>query len=339
VKKTIYDIAEELNLAPSTISKAINNTGNVSAKTRKRVLDYIKEVGYVPANSARMLRSTRSYTIGVVFSEETNIGLEHTFFSSLLEHFKKYVEKLGYELSFIVTQLGTNKLSYYEWCINKKVDGVYIVVGGYSDYGIIELANKNIPVVSNDILMKGVKTFICDNKQGIDISLDYFRNKSKLNRIGMIAGPLNAKAFKMRYEAFISYFKSIGIDVDPNYICESKSFGFNGGYEACEEMIRKNKVFPEGLIVASDDIAVGVLRCLYDHGIKVPEDVQIIGFDDVNIAKLTTPKLSTIRQDTTLMAETAAANLIRMIEDSEYEVPDITELPVSLVIRETTREK
>ena len=93
MKKTIYDIAKELNLAPSTISKAINNTGNISKKTRARVLEYIKEVGYVPVNSARALKSNRSYTIGVVFSEETNIGLEHTFFSSLLEHFKKILKR------------------------------------------------------------------------------------------------------------------------------------------------------------------------------------------------------------------------------------------------------
>lgn len=338
MKKTIYDIAKELNLAPSTISKAINNTGNISKKTRARVLEYIKEVGYVPVNSARALKSNRSYTIGVVFTEELNIGLEHTFFSSLLEHFKKYIEKMGYELSFIVTQLGNNKMSYYEWCVNKKVDGVYIVVGGYGDDGILELASKNIPVVSNDILIDGVKTFICDNKQGINLGLNYLREKAKLSRIGMITGPLNSKAFKMRYDAFINYFDSKNIPINHDYICEAKSFGYTSGYQACEQIIKNNKILPEGLIITSDDLAVGVLRCLYDHGIKVPDDMQIIGFDDINIARLTIPQLTTIRQDTTLMAETAADKLLKMIEDPSYEVPDVTELPVTLVIRETTKE-
>ncbi|PKK93030.1 MAG: LacI family transcriptional regulator, partial [Tenericutes bacterium HGW-Tenericutes-6] len=96
-KRTIYTIAEELKLAPGTISKVLNGTGNVSDHTRERVLHYIKEVGYVPASSARMLKSKRTYTVGVVFTEESDIGLEHSFFSSILQHFKTYLEKEGYE--------------------------------------------------------------------------------------------------------------------------------------------------------------------------------------------------------------------------------------------------
>lgn len=337
MKKTIYDISRDLNLAPSTISKVINNKGNVSAATRKRVLEYVKEVGYVPVNSARMLKSGRSYTIGVVFTEELNIGLEHTFFSSLLQHFKKYVEKQGYELSFIVTQLGNNKMSYYEWCINKKVDGVYIVVGDYNDEGILELASKNIPVVSNDILIDGVKTFISNNYQGIQIGLDFLFNEAKLKTVGLISGPLSSKAFKMRYDAYIEYFNSKNMKINDNYIYETKSFGFTSGYQAMKQLIEQNDNLPQGLIVESDDLAIGVLRCLHDHNIKVPEDIQIIGFDDINIARVATPSLTTIKQDTVLMAETAAFHLIKMIEDETHHVDDVTQLPVSIVLRETTK--
>ena len=89
----------------------LNRTGSVSQKTRERVLDYIATVGYVPASSARKLKSKRSYTLGVVFTEESNIGLEHSFFSSILQHFKTYSEQRGYELSFIVTKLGEHQMS------------------------------------------------------------------------------------------------------------------------------------------------------------------------------------------------------------------------------------
>ncbi len=101
-KKTIYTIAKALELSPGTISKVLNQNGNVSEHTRERVLKYIKEVGYVPAKSARNLKSKRTFTIGVVFTEALNIGLEHAFFSSLLQHFKSYVERFGYELSFLL---------------------------------------------------------------------------------------------------------------------------------------------------------------------------------------------------------------------------------------------
>ena len=336
-KKTIYDIAKDLNLAPSTISKVINHKGNVSDATRKRVLDYVKEVGYVPTSSARMIKSGRSYSIGVVFTEELNIGLEHAFFSSLLQHFKTYAERQGYELSFIVSQLGNHKMSYYEWCLNKKVDGVYIVVGAYDDKGILDLAKRDIPVVSNDILLDGIKTFISNNEQGINIALDFFFNEAKLKRVGMISGPLSSRAFKTRHDAFYKYFDNKGLTVNPNHIVESKSFGFTSGYKAMEQMIKNQKELPEGIIVGSDDIAIGVLRCLYDNNIKVPEEIQLIGFDDIHSARLLTPSLSTIRQDTVKLGEAAAASLIKMIEDPTFEVPQLVELPVNLILRETTK--
>ena len=200
-KRTIYTIAEELNLAPGTISKVINRTGNVSDQTRERVLAYIKEVGYVPASSARMLKSKRTYTVGIVFTEESDVGLEHSFFSSILQHFKTHVEKEGYELSFIVKKLGKHELSYYEWCINKRVDGVYIVVGNYTDQGLYELVKSGIPCVSTDMLLPGLHTVISDNEQGIRITLEYIKNHLKKQRVSMISGPISSKAFNERLVA------------------------------------------------------------------------------------------------------------------------------------------
>lgn len=337
MKLTIYDIAKALDLAPSTISKVINNKGSASEATRKRVLEYIKEVGYVPSNSARMLKSSNSYTIGIVFTEELNIGLEHSFFSSILQHFKTEVEKEGYELSFIVTRMGKNKQSYYEWAINKKVDGIYIVTGDYNDQGILELAEKNIPVVSTDIFMKGIKTTISDNIQGIQLSLDYLFNEQKLKTVGLIAGPLQSKAFQIRYDAYLNYFKEHNHEVISSYIVEAESFGFTSGYQAATNLIINNEKLPEGLLVGSDDIALGVLRAFKDNNISVPNDIQIIGFDDIQYAKHFTPNLTTIRQNRALMGQTAAKNLIEMIRDKEADIEDLTLIPVELIKRETTK--
>ncbi len=335
MKLTIYDIARELNLAPSTISKVINNKENVSKKTRQLVSDYIKKVGYVPKNSARMLKSKKSNIIGVVFSEETNIGLEHSFFSSILQHFKTYVEERGYELTFIRTQFGHNNMSYYQWCMNKGVDGVYIVVGDYDDEGIFELANKDIPVVSTDILIDGIKTTISNNKQGIFLSLDHYY-KNNVKTVGLIHGPLNSKAFKMRYDAFYEYHKINNLKVNESFVIPARSFGFTSGYDATTQLIKANKVLPEGLIVGSDDIALGVLKALRDNNIKVPEEIQVIGFDDIAFSQYFTPSLTTIRQDKALIAENAAKELLDMIENKEEHKTSIKEMPVSLILRETT---
>ena len=335
MKRTIYTIASELGLSPGTISKVINRTGNVSEETRERVLAHIKEVGYVPVTSARMLKSKRSYTIGVVFSEDLHIGLEHPFFSSILQHFKNYVENEGYELSFIVSKLGNNRMSYYEWCMNKKVDGVYIVVGDYGDEGLYELAKKHIPCVSTGILIPGIHSIISDNIMGIQLSLDHLYLTNRLKSVGLIAGPQQSKAFFERYEAFKAYHADHQLAIRPEHVVFAESFGFTSGYQAALKLIENP--LPEGLLVGSDDIALGVLKAFKDKGIRIPQDIQIIGYDDIAFAKHFTPALTTVKQDRELIATTAAKKLLQLINNPNIKVEEVIRIPVELVLRETTR--
>ncbi len=336
-KRTIYTIAKELNLAPGTISKVLNQTGNVSDQTRARVLAYIKEVGYVPASSARMLKSKRTYTVGVVFTEESDIGLEHSFFSSILQHFKTYLEKEGYELSFIVKKLGKHEMSYYEWCMNKRVDGVYIVVGNYSDQGLYELVNSGIPCVSTDMILPGLHTVISDNDQGIKVTLDYVKNITKKSKVAMVSGPLNSKAFAERLIAFKKYAEQLKLITNESSIVYAESFGFTSGYNAVLKLMKQMTEKPEVILVASDDIALGVLKGLRDLEIKVPEDIQVIGFDDIAFAKHFTPSLTTVAQDRKQLGETAAKLLIALMENPEAEIDEVVKLPVTLIARDSTK--
>ena len=337
-KRTIYNIAKELNLAPGTISKVLNQTGNVSELTRKRVLAYIKEVGYVPNNSARMLKSKRTYTVGIVFTEESDVGLEHSFFSSILQHFKTYVELRGYELSFIVKKLGQHELSYYEWCMNKRVDGVYIVVGNYNDKGLYELIHSSIPAVSTDMLVPGLHTVVSDNDQGIKLIFDYIKGELKLNKLAFISGPKSSKAFNERVDAYHHYINLYGFN-NISDVTYAESFGFTSGYNAVVKLMSSSSDKPELIMVASDDLALGVLKGLNDLNLKVPEDIQVIGFDDIAFAKHFTPSLTTIRQDRKLLGETAAKRLIELMDHPDDELEEVVKLPVELVIRESTRKK
>jgi len=336
-KRTIYDIASELGLAPGTISKVLNHTGNVSLKTRERVLTYIKQVGYVPTSSARMLKSKRTYTIGVVFTEESDIGLEHSFFSSILQSFKTYVENEGYELSFIVRKLGNNELTYYEWCMNKRVDGVYIVVGDFNDQGLHEILESGIPAVSTDMFLPGLHTVIGDNDQGIKITLEYVKNELKKKHIAMVGGPATSKAFVERLISFQKYAKEMKLQSTADDIVLSESFGFTGGFNAVGQLMKQVKSRPEVILAASDDIALGVIKGLTSMGIKIPEDIQVIGFDDIAFAKHFTPALTTVAQNRRLIGETAAKMLIQLIESPEDEIEELIMLPVKLMEKETTK--
>ncbi|MCF7930527.1 MAG: LacI family transcriptional regulator [Acholeplasmataceae bacterium] len=336
-KRTIYDIATELELTPGTISKVLNHTGNVSSKTRERVLAYIKQVGYVPTSSARMLKSKRTYTIGVVFTEESAIGLEHSFFSSILQSFKSYVENEGYELSFIVRKLGKNHLTYYEWCMNKRVDGVYIVVGDINDQGLHEILESGIPAVSTDMFLTGLHTVVSDNDQGIRISMEYVRDVLKKKHVAVVAGPVTSKAFVERLISFRKYAKDFNFSTSEEDIVLSESFGFTGGFNAVRQLMKQVKNKPEVILAASDDIALGVIKGLTSMSIKIPDDIQVIGFDDIAFAKHFTPALTTIAQDRKLLGETAAKMLINLIESPEDEIDEIITLPVQLVERESTK--
>ena len=333
-RKNIYMIAKELHLSPSTISKVLNRTGSVSKQTRDRVTSYIQTVGYVPQSSARKLKSKRSYTIGVVFTEESNVGLEHSFFSSILQHFKTYLEKQGYELAFIVTKLGEHQMSYYEWCLNKRVDGIYIVVGNYSDQGLYELVGKGIPCISTDMILPGLHTVISDNAQGINLALEYVKYRIQKQKIALIAGPKSSKAFNEREFHFHNIGQALGFNT--SHVVYTESFGFTSGYQAMEELLKTCQ--PEVVLVNSDDLALGALKCCRDKGLRVPDDIQFIGYDDITFAKHFTPSLTTIRQDRKLLGETAASLLIQMIEHPESEVQEITKCPVSLIVRESTKE-
>jgi len=333
-RKNIYMIAKELHLSPSTISKVLNRTGSVSQKTRDRVLTYIQTVGYVPQSSARKLKSKRSYTIGVVFTEESNVGLEHSFFSSILQHFKTYLEKQGYELAFIVTKLGEHQMSYYEWCLNKRVDGIYIVVGNYSDQGLYELVGKEIPCISTDMILPGLHTVISDNAQGISLALEYVKSRIRKDKIALIAGPESSKAFHERVMYFHQFGQALGFDT--KHVVYTESFGFTSGYQAMQQLLERCQ--PEVVLVNSDDLALGALKCTQERGLRVPDDIQFIGFDDIAFAKHFTPSLTTIKQDRKLLGETAASLLIHMIEHPDAVVQEITKCPVSLIIRESTKE-
>lgn len=336
MKKTIYDVAKDMNLSPGTISKILHNKGNVSQKTRERVLAYVKEIGFVADSSARILKAKRSSTLGIVFSDIAEFGLEHPFFSSVLQHFKNYVEKNGYEIVFIVNRIGQQELSYLRWCKVKKVDGVLIVTGNINKPNIIELVNSDIPSVSVDITMENLTTVISDDTMGIKLGLDY-AIKSGLKRFGCVSGPYTSRAYNERFMVFKKTVEENNLIFNEEYCSEAESYGFTGGYKATEEIIKNNEIMPDFLFAFSDELAFGVIRCLEDNGYKVPEDISVIGFDDVYFAKLFSPKLTTIRQNKKEIGEVAAQTLLDIIENQKAPISPVKCIPVELVVRDSTK--
>jgi len=332
MRTTIYDVAKAL-----TISKILNNTGSVSVETRERVLQYVKEIGYVADTNARILKSKYSYTIGVIFSDISLVGLEHPFFGSIIQHFKTYVEKAGYEVVFITSKVGAHQLTYLEWCRNKKVDGVFIVSGNINNAYIQELVQSELPCVSSDIIMPGLHSVLSNDYEGIQLGFDYAMGMG-MKRIAMLSGPQTSRAFYQRQDAYYNLLGKHRLEHRVEWVKEANGFGYTSAYNATRQWVDEWKLSPDIILAQSDDLAFGVIRALEESGFHVPKDISVIGFDDINFARLFTPALTTIRQDKQAIGEGAAKLLLHYIQHPEHRKEStVTHIPVEIVIRDSTR--
>jgi DNA-binding LacI/PurR family transcriptional regulator len=335
MKKNITQVAKDLNLSVGTVSKIVNNKGNISEETRARVLEYVREIGYVADSSARILKSKKSWTIGVIYSDISLVGFEHPFFSKILQSFKSTVEKEGYDIVLIVSKLGKNEMTYLEWCKNKKVDGILIVMGNINNPNIIEVVSSDYPCVSTDIIMPNLRSIISDDYQGIKIAIDHAIELG-FKKISILSGPTSSRSFVTRIEAYRNEMTNRGLAFNDQDVCISPGFDDKSAYHATREWLKNKKDLPEYLLVTSDVMAFGVIRGIQSLGFKVPEDISVIGFDDIDFSRHFIPNLSTISQDTKKIGEEAAKELLKSIEINKKGAPEVIRVPVKLVTRDTT---
>ena len=334
---TIYDIAKRAGCASSTVSKALNHSSEVSQKRKKEILAIAKEMGYVPNANARLLKTRNSWSIGILFSEDLNIGLEHHFFSGVLQEFKAYVEDLGYEVTFVSKKVGEQPLTYLEWCKYKNIDGVFILTVDVNDANLKELTESGLPIVTVDNGLINVPTIISDNAQGTRMAIEYLHMKGA-NRIAHIAGPLRSFAAMERLNAYKDTLKQLGIESDDGLVIEAHNSDYNSGKNALEQLLKQSKVMPEAIYAANDDIALGAIIALRERGYRVPDDVSVIGFDNIELTRYTSPSLTTVSQNKKMIGTEAAKHLIALINKECHISPGIVKrVPVELIVRESTK--
>ncbi len=334
-KITIHDLARDLKLSPGTISKILNGQGTIPDTTRERVIHHAKVQGYVPSHSARILKAKHSWTIGVVFSDIASFGLEHPFFGSIIQAFKNYVEEKGYEIVFIPKRLGNQEQSYLQWANNKHVDGVLILTGDINAKDMQELVQSNIPCVSTDIIMPGLTTVISDDHQGIEIIVDHYLSQG-YQRIYAYSGSILSRAYQERTEAYQKLMHKHKLN-NPGYAYTiSEKYGVQAAYEHALYWVQRWKVIPDAIVAFSDDIAIGLIRALKEKGFRVPEDIAVSGYDDIQFAQYHQPSLTTLKQQKRRIAETAADKLLYQIKNQKAE-NSIMRIPVSLIKRQSSR--
>ncbi|MGL4972313.1 MAG: LacI family DNA-binding transcriptional regulator [Culicoidibacterales bacterium] len=329
---TIYDIAKELNLSSATISKVINNYPDVSAKTRERVQNFLKEINFHPNSHAQTLSTKKSWMMGVVYYEETGVGLSHPYFSSVIDAFKKAAEAEGYSIHFGSKNsrlMNDNYLDYFRY---RNVDGIVVFCTDPKDKQTWQMIESEMPVVIIDMKIAGATTVNSANESGCEMAVSYLTSLGH-TKIAHIAGCQGENwVSQVRERGFIEAMDQRGLPVLPGFIQHGENFSYESGYQAMKNLLT-NDQRPTAVFAASDLIAAAAIAAIRDADLCVPEDISVIGFDDIELAKFLTPKLTTVRQDTKTLGKKAAQLLINHIDKQQTEIDYI--VPVEFIIRES----
>lgn len=330
---TIYDIAKLTGFSPTTVSKVFNGYTDVSEKTKRKILEAAQELGYVPNAHARTLTTKRSWTIGMLFNETSGAGLLHPYFGGVIEGFKKVATSKGYDLMFITKDIGGKPSGYLEHCKIRGVDGVFVVLPEYTDPYFYELIEAGIPSVVVDWDTTHASTIYSDSLQGSELAVNYLYSLGHRS-IAHIGGG-HSFAGEKRMQGFVGSMQRLGLPIRPEYIVHgSFDFTIESGRKAMEQLLQLDER-PTAVFTAGDNLAVGAMLAIREHGLTIPDDISIVGFDDIEMAKFLTPALTTIRQNSYGLGSKAADMLIYLIEGNEGYQREI--LPVELVVRDSCR--
>lgn len=326
---TIVDVARLAGVTPTTVSRVINNRGYISEKTKKRVHEAMDELGYQPNEIARSLTKQKSNTIGVIVPH-----IYHPYFAKLISNLENEAAKKDYKIILCNSKEKAEKeKQYLDMCKSNRVAGIIICSGNVESN---KINTGGIPVVLLEKNFEEGKLGIqCDNYQGGKLATEHLIEcgcKKILHLSGVIDEEMPAdnreKAFidvcsKNEIEYFIKKY-----DID--------TYNQMNYYDYIKAALNEIEGV-DGIFASSDLIAAQVIQVCNEIKIRIPEDIKLVGFDDVDISQLTTPRITTVHQPIKEMARLS----IELI-DAKYnniEVNEKTILPIKLIIRESTVNK
>lgn len=332
---TIKELAKKLGVSQGTVSKALNDRKDVGQELKARIKKVAEEMGYTPNPIARRLSTNKSYTIGVFILSRDNIKLPENFGVYFLDGIAEEASKNDYDLLFftITSAMKQNK-SYIKLCEERRVDGAVFIGISQDDPHLKEISKSKIPVAVIDAVVEGEKVMCIssDNKDGVKKGMEYLYNAGKRD-IAIISSSPVSEVARERYEAYIDFMKEHKIYEKKNiYI---GNFTSESGYEAAKEMIRSGNV-PRAIFAAGDYMALGAIRALKEEGYRIPEEVSVLGFDNVVPSEYSDPPLTTVSQDGLTIGKEAIKSLLTYINENKK--IESKKIGTRLVIRSSVKE-
>lgn len=328
---TIYDIADKLKLSPATVSRALKDKSIVNQKTKKRIFDMAEKIGYRTNHFARNLRNQKTDTIGVIIPRVNSY-----FMSAVIAGIEKVVKSEGYTL--IISQSSEeeeNEVASANAMFNNRVDGLLVSLA-YNTKSLLHFEpflKRNIPVVFFDRVMQGTQSSYIqiDNQKAAFEATEHLIQQS-CKRIVHITALSQQDVYANRLKGYKKALTKHGIVFKEKYILKG-TLSLEYGKAAAEAILRL-KTRPDGIFVANDNCAVGCMMTLKEKGIRIPEDMAIVGFNNDPVSQVIDPNLTTIDYQGTEMGEVAARQLINQLHPTTEMPPaNNTVLPSSLIVR------
>jgi len=332
---TIRDLAKRAGVSVATVSRVLNNYPDVSTETKLKVLALAKEMNFRPSAAARSLVTRRSNIIGVFFLQDhVNAMILHPFFQEVIVGFKRAVGAAGFDLLFFTSSRPADRhFSYLRHCRHHQVDGVVLMGVDRGDKQMAELASSGLPCMSVDVDVLGKRAgyVLSDNREG---GMQAVRHLGSLGhtRIALINGHPTSKPTHDRFVGYRDALEDLGLPYRSEYVLYD-DYTWEHGYASMKTLLDLPEP-PTAVFACADLIAMGAIKAIRERGLHVPEDVAIVGFDDIEFASMVHPALTTVRQAKEAMGRAAGEALVRLIEEPGSS-PPILVLPTELVIRES----
>jgi len=326
---TIKDVAKYAGLSIATVSKYING-GRVREKNRQRIEEAIKALDFKVNELARGLKTSRTMTVGVLIP-----SLENIFFTSIISYVENILLQNRYS-TIVCDYRNDTELERirFEFLIDKMVDGIIMVPYGEDIVYINKAFKKNIPVVFIDRMIKGIE---CDVILADNLNASYNAVEQLIirghRRIGIICGPKDIYTTQERLKGYIRVYEDYSLEVDERLI-KFGNYDVESGYNLLLKLLEEVPP-PSAVFVTNYEMTLGAVMAVNEKNIRIPQDLSLIGFDNIQLAKIVKPSLSIVTQPIQQIGEVAASVLLKRMKGDYSNFPSVYRLKTDLLLRES----
>lgn len=324
---TIRDVAQKAGVSPATVSRYLNDSAPVSAEVAQRIQEVMSDLKYIPSATARQLATQKAHAIGVLLTDMNSV-----FFPPLISGIESIVQQEGYNL-LVASRRAGNGVDAQIPIGPHNSDGMIVFPGSLNDDEIFKLRQAGFPLVliyRTSPEGSNIPSVTVWNKRATRELIDHLIELHHRRRIVFVRGPAENEDSQRREMGYQESLEAHDIAFNPNLII-SGEYNRNDAYQAMSKFLENGPPDFDAVFTGNDDSAIGILDVLHEKGFRIPDDISVVGFDNLELSAFLTPPLTTINAPTECVGKTAAQYLFNLLANQQVDL--VTLLPTEMVIR------